>query len=230
VRGLTAGYGKRVVLKQFQLSVDSSDAVAVIGPNGCGKSTLLSAITTILRPAGGTVKFRGCLVHHLPTDEIIRMGIGLVRQVRNVFPSLTVGENLELSCLRRGSAYRERLDQLLECFPTLRPQLRERAGLLSGGQRQVLAVSMALMRHVSLLLLDEPVAGLSPESASMLLKGLGALRLSEGFAMILVEHRLRAIQSYVNRVVIMIDGEACEDTRDTSILSDLARLERYYRL
>jgi ABC-type branched-subunit amino acid transport system ATPase component len=89
---------------------------------------------------------------------------------------------------------------------------------------------MALMRHVSLLLLDEPVAGLSPESASMLLKGLGALRLSEGFAMILVEHRLRAIQSYVNRVVIMIDGEACEDTRDTSILSDLARLERYYRL
>jgi ABC-type branched-subunit amino acid transport system ATPase component len=139
---------------------------------------------------------------------------------------LTVDENLDLASWRDGG------DRalVLSSFPVLQGRERFRAGLLSGGERQALAVAMVLQRKATLLLLDEPVAGLSPENAALILHGISRIQRKAGFAMILVEHRLRLVRPHVDRVVILVRGKIEEDTTDTSILDDQKRLEKHYLL
>ena len=137
-----------------------------------------------------------------------------------------MGENLDLASWGNGGE----LATVLEHFPSLQGRGRVRAGLLSGGERQALAVAMALLRKVSVLLLDEPVAGLSPKNATAILDGISAMQREAGFAMIMVEHRLRMIRPHLDRVVVMVRGKIEEDTADTTILEDQARLGRHYLL
>lgn len=221
---LSAGYGGRGVLDDIAFNVAEGERVALIGPNGCGKSTLLRAITAEIVESGGSIVHRGTEISQMETDEIVRRGVGYLRQTRNFFPGLTVAENLRLAGLNNGS------NGFAEVFPALTGRERVRAGLLSGGERQSLAVAMTLTRPTSILLLDEPIAGMTQANAQSVLGGIAHLQRQHGFATVVVEHRLRLIESYVDRVVVMVRGRIEEDTRDTSILTDRGRLERHYLL
>ncbi|MDD5266667.1 MAG: ATP-binding cassette domain-containing protein [Methylococcales bacterium] len=222
---LCAGYGGRPVLDSFSLEILPGQQLAVIGPNGCGKSTLLRTVTAEIPESSGTIIFRGEDITYLETHEITRRGMGYLRQTRNVFSGLTVIENLELASM---DGRPRSIADVLEAFPVLKGRETIRAGLMSGGERQTLAVAMVLMRHVSLLLLDEPLAGLSQKSAEALLSGIARLQYSEGFAVVMVEHRLKLIRPYVDRVVVMVRGSIEEDTEDTDLLENRERLEKHY--
>ena len=226
VKNLNAGYRGRPVISGLDLQVAEGERVALIGPNGCGKSTFLRAIVAEIVEDSGVIVHRGINIEAFTTDRVIRHGIGYLRQIRNVFPGLSVEANLDLASWGDG----EHRDSIMDAFPILRGRESVRAGLLSGGERQSLAVAMALMRPVSLLLLDEPLAGLSQKSASELLACLANLQQQRKFAFVMVEHRLKLIRPHIDRVVIMVRGSISKDTRDTTILEDKARLEQHYLL
>ena len=226
IADLSAGYGGRPVLDHVNLELARGEAVALIGPNGCGKSTLLKAISAEIVESGGEVLLNGEHVAQLETDRVIRKGVGYLRQTRNVFPGLSVARNLELARIGAGLSPDPIL--LPRRFDLLRERMGSRAGLLSGGERQALAVAMILQRRIELLMLDEPIAGLSERAAIDILESVREAQQEQGFALILVEHRLRLIQPYVSRAVVMVRGKIVEDAWDTAILVDRARLERLY--
>ncbi len=225
---LSAGYGGRPVLESLSLAIPSGQRLGLIGPNGCGKSTLLRALIAEIPESSGTILFQGEEITDLETDVIVGRGIGYLRQTRNIFSGLTVAENLEIAAEDgRQHAVRD-IRTVLEAFPVLKGRDAVRAGLMSGGERQALAVAMVLMHQVSLLLLDEPLAGLSQRSAMDLLRGIDKLQREEGFAVVLVEHRLKLIRPYVDRVLLMVRGAVSEDTDDTSLLTNRERLEKHF--
>jgi ABC-type branched-subunit amino acid transport system ATPase component len=194
IEKLSAGYGGRPVLAGLSLVVRQGERVALIGPNGCGKSTFLRTVTAEVPESSGRVWLRGEDITDLETDAIVCRGIGYLRQTKNIFPGLTVDENLNLAAMDGvGKVGRDR-NAVLKAFPMLEGRQEIRAGLLSGGERQALALAMVLLRPVHLLLLDEPVAGLSHKNAAELLNCISALQRNEGFSVVLVEHRLRLIQ------------------------------------
>jgi branched-chain amino acid transport system ATP-binding protein len=227
---LSAGYLGVPVLESLDLRVEPSERVALIGPNGCGKSTLAKAIVGIVQITGGAIHFAGQVLGTMPTERRIHAGISYLKQTRNVFPGLSVGENLGLAQAGDGGVSAERIADVLGRFPMIEDKMEQRAGLLSGGERQALALAMVLVRPVRLLLLDEPVAGVSQKNAGAILQGVNAMQERDGFALIMVEHRLRLIQPCVDRVVVMVRGRIAEDTRDISLLTDRQRLERHYML
>ena len=228
--GVGIGYRNRVVIENLDFRMPAGELAALIGPNGCGKSTLLRAIVGESVNRTGVIRHNNEDISALATDRIVVRGIGYLKQSRNVFPSLTVGENLSLATMERRTGDQSRHRRVMAAFPAMTEKRGLRAGLLSGGQRQMLAVAMIISRPVSLLLLDEPLAGLAQQSAMELLEGLSALQRQEGFGMLIVEHRLKLVQPYVSRVVVMNRGAIVVDTEDTSILSDRSRLEEYYAL
>ena len=187
-------------------------------------------MTAEVPESSGRVWFRGEDITDLETDAVVCRGIGYLRQTRNTFPGLTVEENLNLATTDGDAKSRSNRSAVVNAFPMLEGRQNVRAGLLSGGERQALAIAMVLLRPVHLLLLDEPVAGLSHKNAAELLKCISVLQRTEGFSVVLVEHRLRMIQPHVTRVMIMVRGEMSEDTADTGILVDQGRLEKHYLL
>ena len=228
IDNLRAGYGGRPVLDDLTLSFSPGERTGLIGPNGCGKSTLLRAITGELPQASGSIRFQGEEISRLETSVIVNRGIGYLRQTHNVFPGLTVAENLEIASANGCKRSLRDTAQLLEAFPVLKGREETRAGLMSGGERQALAAAMILTHRVSLLLLDEPLAGLSQKAATELLNGIAKLHAEEKFALILVEHRLNLIRPFLDRVVVMVRGAVKEDTRDTRLLEDPALLGRHF--
>jgi branched-chain amino acid transport system ATP-binding protein len=226
---LNAGFGGKPVIERLSLEFAQGESIALIGPNGCGKSTLLRAVMAQVPQRRGSITFRGQELVRLRTDQIVRLGIGHLRQTRNVFPGLTVAENLAMAAMTGNGQPRDSAE-LTDAFENLRGRQGVRAGLLSGGQRQALAMAMTLMRKSSLILLDEPFAGVTPAGSLQILAFLERLRQSEGFTLLIVEHRLKLLQPHVSRVVIMARGEIVHDTLDTSILQDRHRLEKHYQL
>ena len=194
VRGLRAGYGEQDILHDVSIDVPAGGFVSVIGPNGAGKSTLLKAIYGLVRPRAGSVVFRADGQSRDVTGakpyRLTRLGLNYVPQLANVFPNMTVGENLELSARVAGAEAAERIERVHEMFPLLQARRRSRAGTLSGGQRQMLALARALVTEPALVLLDEPSAGLAATVVDELFERLSAIS-ARGTAILLVEQNAR---------------------------------------
>ena len=206
VEGLVAGYSSADrILKGVELSVDPGEVVCIIGPNGAGKSTLLKAIAGLLQPSEGSIRLRENDLTGRPAREVAREGIAFVPQEMNVFPTMSIRENLEIGGYVAPQQTRERIDAAFTRFPMLAERRRSAARTLSGGQRQVLAMAMALMVEPVVLMLDEPSAGLSPVAAEQLFDTIRAIR-DEGVAIAMVEQNALEALTLADRGYIMVDG------------------------
>ena len=209
---VVAGYGQTEILHSVSVTVDSGEMVTIIGPNGCGKSTLMKAIVGLVRAWSGSVKFQGVEISSYPPERIVRNRLCYVPQSSNVFPTLSIRENLEMGAFTRRDDYRGRIDEMFDLFPDLARQPGRKAGTLSGGQRQMLAIARAMMIDPILLLLDEPSAGLSPAMMSTVFQRIQEVNRT-GVAMLLVEQNARDALQMSDRGYILVAGEnRLEDT------------------
>jgi ABC-type branched-subunit amino acid transport system ATPase component len=217
VDGVVARYADVDILQGVCLRVEAGSLVTLLGPNGAGKSTLLKAIIGLLRPRAGRVRFDGRDTTDTPPEVHVATGMGYVPQVANVFPSLTVLENLEVSLPLGGD--RGRIGEALEWFPVLREKLRLRAGVLSGGERQMLAIGRALVTRPKLLLLDEPTAALAPGMARGIMDRI--LRIREaGTAVLMVEQNARLALTVADRGYVLEMGRNALDGTGQGLLDD----------
>ncbi len=229
LRDVFCGYGTRPVLNGVALSVKTGEAVLLAGPNGCGKSTLLKAVIGELPLSRGEIVFDGRAFRHESVERRVRAGIGYLRQSGNIFSGLSVRENLELSGLPLPKTdLADAMERMLTIFDFLKPELDKRAGVLSGGQRQALAIAMVLMHPRRLYLLDEPTAGLSPKAAADIMDRVRRFsRLNAEQAVLMVEHRLELL-SWVDRAVILAQGQVKAETTDTKHFLDRDWLAQHY--
>ena len=203
---VVAGYGEVEILHGVSITVQEGEMVAVIGPNGAGKSTLLKAIFGLIPTRQGSVLLNGAEVTNQAPDRVVLRGMSYVPQTENVFPSLTVNENLEMGAFVRQDGLRERLDRAYALFPDLATRRGEHAGRLSGGQRQMLALARALMLDPQVLLLDEPSASLSPKMVESVFERICEIN-RHGTAILLVEQNAREALSLSNRGYVLAMGE-----------------------
>ena len=209
---VVAGYGQTEILHGVSVTVDAGEMVTIIGPNGCGKSTLMKAIVGLVRAWSGSIKFQDTEISSHPPERIVRNRLCYVPQSSNVFPTLSIRENLEMGAFTRKDDYRVRIDEMFELFPDLARQPGRKAGTLSGGQRQMLAIARAMMIDPVLLLLDEPSAGLSPAMMGTVFQRIQEVN-QTGVAMLLVEQNARDALQMSDRGYILVAGEnRLEDT------------------
>lgn len=228
VSGLIAGYVPEVnILRGIDLTLRRGEIVTVVGPNGAGKSTLLKVMFGLLRPRQGSVHLNGDRIDALQPHQVARRGMGYVPQLENVFPSLTVEENLDIPARGIGRAeQRRRLDALYELFPPLRPARRRLAGLLSGGQRQMVAMARALVPEPELLLLDEPSAGLAPEYVELVFQKILDIRKS-GVTILIVEQNARRALALSDRGYVLELGRNRFEGPGPELLKNETVIELY---
>jgi branched-chain amino acid transport system ATP-binding protein len=207
VRGLRGGYGAVEVLRGIDLDVGPGEIVAVLGSNGVGKSTLNNNVCGIYRPFGGTVRFAGADITGASSQALVAAGLIQVPEGRRVFPNMTVRENLELGSYRRGRPHRaQNIDLVVGIFPRLKERFQQKAGTLSGGEQQMLAIGRGLMAEPRLLILDEPSLGLSP----LLVEEMFALiqRINgDGLAIVLVEQNVIQSLAIAHRAYLIENGK-----------------------
>ena len=202
---LSAGNGSIPVLDKIGLRVARGETVAVLGPNGAGKSTLMKSLSGLIRPVFGDIAFAGKSLAKLPAHRVARAGLILVPEGRQVFPRLTVAENLRLGATRRGDFDESEIEAMLGRFPRLRPRLHTAAGLLSGGEQQMLAVARGLLARPEILLLDEPSLGLAPAVAAELFGQLAQLR-EEGVTLLIVDQMADHVLAVADRGYVLGGG------------------------
>ena len=226
---LSCGYGERPVLNDVSLAVHEGEAVLIAGPNGCGKSTLLKATVGALPLTAGDIAFGGETLAGKSVEERVRMGIGYLRQTDNIFPGQTVEENLQLAGMSlTKTAYAAAREEMLALFDFLKPKLGQRAGSLSGGQRQALALAMVFMRPQKLYLLDEPSAGLSPKAAKDIIERVRCFAKEDAKrAVLMVEHRLDLL-AWIDRSVFLSQGKVRSETSDAGQFLDADWLAKNY--
>ena len=229
---LIGGYGHLQVLKQVSVNVQPGELVAIIGANGAGKSTLLRCIQGVIAPTGGRVRVADTDVTGLSTDQIVRLGLTMVPESRDLFPSLSVLDNLVLGGYlhRKGADARQRqresLAQVYALFPILQERGSQAAGSLSGGQQQMLAIGRALMTRPRALMLDEPSLGLAPLVVKQIFAALEALR-AQGLAILVVEQNARAILRIAQRAYVLDRGSVIRQGPAQELLHDAAIVEAY---
>ena len=207
LRDVTAGYGAFTALWEVSLRVDVGEAVAVVGPNGAGKTTLLRVISGVIPPRAGEIAFEGRSVAGEPAHEIVAHGIAHVPEGRRIFPGLTVADNLKMGAFLRTARVRfaESLARVFTLFPVLAERQKQRAGSLSGGEQQMLAVGRALMSGPKLILLDEPSMGLAPVMVLRLFDLIRRVR-EEGYTILVVEQNVRQVLKLVDRAYLLEVG------------------------
>ena len=205
VEDVISGYGEGDILHGVSLWMEKEEMVSIIGPNGAGKSTLLKTIVGLLRLKQGIIRFKGITISGRRPAEISRLGICYVPQEENVFPTLTVVENLEMGAYIIREDLRERVEQVYHIFPILRERRLVKAGTLSGGERQMLAMGMALMVSPELLILDEPSAGLSPNLVEEIFGKIQEIN-KTGVGILMVEQNAWKSLQIAHRAYILVMG------------------------
>lgn len=205
VENAVSGYEEGDILHGVSLSVEGGEMVAVIGPNGAGKSTLLKTIVGLLRLRKGTIRFKGISIGNRKPAEITKLGICYVPQEENIFPTLTVQENLEMGAYVVSEGLPERIEKVCHLFPILAKRHHVRAGILSGGERQMLAMGMALMVSPELLILDEPSAGLGPNLVEEIFDKVVEIN-QTGVAILMVEQNAWKSLQIAHRAYILVMG------------------------
>jgi branched-chain amino acid transport system ATP-binding protein len=205
--GITAGYGHFTALWDVTLRVAAGEAVAVVGPNGAGKTTLLRVISGVIPPRSGSLVFEGAALGGRPAHEIVAHGIAHVPEGRRLFPLLTVADNLRMGAFLPAArqAYRESLERVFTLFPVLAERKAQRAGSLSGGEQQMLAIGRALMSRPRLILFDEPSMGLAPVMVLRLFDLIRRVR-EEGYTILVVEQNVRQVLKLVDRAYLLEVG------------------------
>jgi ABC-type branched-subunit amino acid transport system ATPase component len=212
VRQITVGYSDIPILQGVNLQVEPHEVVAIVGPNGAGKSTLMKTVAGLLHPQSGTVLLAGEDITRWRPPRIVQAGVCYVPQTDNVFPTLTVDENLDMGGFIRWETLRPRKRDLYDLFPDLYVRRKARAGNLSGGQRQMVAMARALMLDPVLLLLDEPTAGLAPRLVSVLFEKIAEIHRT-GVAILIVEQNARQALQHAHRGYVLAMGQnRYEDT------------------
>jgi len=206
VRGLRTGYGRIPILNGVSFAVNEGEFIGILGHNGMGKTTLLKALMGFLPATGGRVQFAGDDITALEPHRRARLGLGYVPQGREIFPALTVHDNLRMGCSKQGSDELETIAEVLEQFPRLKPLLERLGGALSGGEQQLLAMAHCLCGKPRLVLLDEPTEGIQPSIIDEIVETLQRLRASSGLTMILVEQNLDFIAALSQRILIIQKG------------------------
>ena len=219
VKDVVAGYGETDILNDLSIELLEKEIVSIIGPNGAGKSTLLKTIFGLLTPKKGSIKLRSDDITGLSPDRIVLKGMGYVPQVENVFPSLTVHENLEMGAFIRTDDYRDKLDEIYALFPILLNRKTDKVGRLSGGMRQMVAMGRALMLDPKILLLDEPTASLSPLLVGMIFEKIIDINRT-GIAMMIVEQNARETLKISDRGYVLVMGRKVFEDSGRALLKN----------
>jgi ABC-type branched-subunit amino acid transport system ATPase component len=206
VSKLTAGYGGPPVISSVSMSAKRGAITAIVGPNGAGKSTLLKAIAGLIRPTEGAVEVKGADVTGLPAEKLVSRGLAYVPQVANVFPDLTIRENLDMGGYSRKAGVRDRIDELFKLFPDLATSSHRKAHTLSGGQRTMLALARGLMVDPAVLILDEPSAGLAPMYQGLIWERIEEIR-STDVAVVVVEQNTRETLRHAQWAYVLVLGQ-----------------------
>jgi branched-chain amino acid transport system ATP-binding protein len=224
---VTAGYLPGIdILTGCELVLHEGELVGIIGPNGAGKSTLLKAMFGLVDIRSGGVRLRGEDITNLPANKLVAQGVGYVPQTKNVFPSLTIEENLEMGLFLRPNDFKDRFSYVCDIFPLLGDRRRQRAGALSGGERQMVAMGRALMMKPSVLLLDEPSAGLSPalqDEAFLRSREINAT----GVSIVMVEQNARRCLQICHRGYVLDQGRNAYTGSGQQLLEDPKVIELY---
>ena len=213
-------------LKGIDLNVEAGDFFALLGPNGAGKSTLLKAIFGLVHINTGAVLLRDEDITNLRADQLVRRGVGFVPQTNNVFPSLTIEENMEMGAFQDPKSFSARFDTVVDLFPTLGERRKQRAGSLSGGERQMVAMGRALMMEPSVLLLDEPSAGLSPALQDEVFVRVREIN-KTGVTIIIVEQNARRCLQIVDRGYVLDQGKNAYTGSGKDLANDPKVIELY---
>ena len=228
ISSLNVAYGRVQVLFDIDINVGRGELVTVIGANGAGKTTLLLTVSGVLRAQSGNIAFDGTQIDNLRPHEIVSMGLGHVPQGKELFPAMTVLENLEMGAhlVKDRDEYQGRLDRAFELFPRLSERARQRAGTLSGGEQQMLAIARALMGDPSLLLLDEPSAGLAPIIVDHLAEIILGMN-EQGLTVLLVEQNAFLALEIAGKAYVMESGLVVE-SGDTETVQESDLVRRAY--
>jgi branched-chain amino acid transport system ATP-binding protein len=223
---VNAGYGGLQTLFDVSLEIPRGKITVIVGPNGAGKSTLLKTLFGLTTVYSGKVLFEGRDITRLPPHARAKLGMAFVFQLENVFAGLTVMENLKLAGYDLPpSVFKERLEEVFEMFPRLRERLNQKAGTLSGGERQMLAMAIGVMRKPKVFLIDEPTAGLSPKLAKEVLSYVKTLN-RQGYTVVLVEQNVKAGLEIGDKGVLVVNGRIAfdGDARELLAKKDLAKM------
>ncbi len=227
VNGLASGYVKGLnILQGVDLVLKDKEIVSIIGPNGAGKSTLVKAIVGLIPIFGGKIYFNGAELKEIKSYKLAQMGIGYVPQVQNVFPSLTIEENLEMGNWGAKERYKDSFNEIYDMFNILFDKKKERAGNLSGGQRQLLALGRALISKPNVILLDEPSAGLSPKAIDEVFEYINLIN-QNGVSILLVEQNAKRALKFCDRGYVLDQGRNAYTGSGEDLLNDDKVVELY---
>ena len=216
---VSGGYGGAEIIHEMSVGVGAGEIVVLIGPNGAGKSTVMNAVLGRLRIAGGRIRLAGRDITGTPPERVVRQGVCYVPQTGNVFPNLSVNENLEMGAYIRRDDFRPRIEEMYALFPPLAERRRAPAGTLSGGQRQMVAIAKALMIEPVILLLDEPTAGLSPRIRGDIFRVVRDIN-ARGTPILMVEQNARQALAIADRGYVLVDGRNRMDGSGPALLAD----------
>ena len=219
ITNLHAGYGETEILKGIDISVEPSQTVAIIGPNGAGKSTVIKSVLGLLNVISGSISMDGVDIVGIAPDNAVRQGISYVPQTHNVFPNLSVTENLEMGAWTRTTGISERIDEMFELFPDLKVKRNKVAGSLSGGQRQMVAMAKALMVDSKIMLLDEPTAGLSPKFQAEIFRTIKRIN-KNGVPILLVEQNAKQALETADKGYVLVDGSNKVEGTGKDLIND----------